>query len=388
MKSDATASAYIRTATCVFLLLLIQPCLVIAQATEDLGAPLTPATFSGQSGQIASLDKVDPTPTAPAVGTAASRQEVALLFSPRDAVSEGLLQAGEERSRFNNYADKENRLDTAETTARRPQKDWTWRRANLAELAGISIAAGVTLYSEVAYGDPRRPNWTAHNGFDDGIRNGLRLHNRSAQDAAGSIGDGLMGLLIAEPIVDSFYTLGYRDRNWDVLKQTTVINLESFTFTALVSSVLQNSIKREKPFVRVCPDGSCSNEQPNRGMPSGHVAFALTGAGLYCTHHKYQSLYDPATERAICVTSLGLAAVDGVVRIMADRHYATDVIAGSAIGLFSGFLLPRLLHYYWSDNEAETNRSKSKNGDSFLKRVSLSPQMLSGGGIINCDIRF
>ncbi len=264
---------------------------------------------------------------------------------------------------------------------------WSWRRASLAELAGIAVAAGGTLYSEAAYGDPKRPNWTSTNRFDDGIRNALRLDSASARDAAGSIGDGLMGLLIAEPIVDSIYTLGYRDRNWDALWQTSVINLESFTFTALVSSVAQNSIKRQKPFIRECPDGSCSNEQPNRGMPSGHVAFALTGAGLYCTHHAYQSLYDPATARAICATSLGLAAVDGVVRIMADRHYATDVIAGSAIGLFSGFLLPRLLHY-WSESEPEKTGAKSTSDDSFLKHVSLTPQILNGGGSLNCDVKF
>ena len=162
-------------------------------------------------------------------------------------------------------------------------KDWPWRRASIGEFAGITVAAAGTLYSEAAYGEPKHADWSSHNGFDESIRNALRLHSRSAQNAVGTIGDGLMGVLIAEPIVDSFVTLGYRDRRWDTLWQTSVINLESFTFTALVSSVMQNSIKRERPFQRDCPDGSCVGEQPNRGMPSGHVAFAFTGAGLYCT---------------------------------------------------------------------------------------------------------
>ena len=268
-----------------------------------------------------------------------------------------------------------------------PERSWHWRRASLPELAGIAVAAGVTLYSEQAYGDPRHANWTAPNRFDDGIRNALRLNSASARDVAGSVGDGLMGLLIAEPIVDSFYTLGYRDRNWDALWQTSVIDLESFTFTSLVSSVAQNSIKRQKPFVRTCPDGSCSDEQPNRGMPSGHVAFAFTGAGLYCTHHGYQSLYDPATQRAICATSVGLAVVDGVVRVMADRHYATDVIAGSVIGLFSGFMLPRLLHY-WPGDRSEPKPVQSNKSDSFFKQISFTPQKLNGGGSISCNMRF
>ena len=267
-------------------------------------------------------------------------------------------------------------------------KDWPWRRASIGEFAGITVAAAGTLYSEAAYGEPKHADWSSHNGFDESIRNALRLHSRSAQNAVGTIGDGLMGVLIAEPIVDSFVTLGYRDRRWDTLWQTSVINLESFTFTALVSSVMQNSIKRERPFQRDCPDGSCVGEQPNRGMPSGHVAFAFTGAGLYCTQHEYLSTYDPATEHALCYASLGLAAADGVARIVADRHYATDVLVGSALGLFSGFLLPRLLHYYWSDHDSGSRSPKSGEGTSFLQRVSLSPQVSNGGGRLSCSLVF
>ena len=309
--------------------------------------------------------------------------EIANHWESTDPFAVGALHAGPPENLSGGRLEN---TDNPEVSA--AKKQWTWRRASPAELAGITVGAAVTLYSETAWGDPKRASWTAHNGFDDSIRDALLLHDNKAREVAGNIGDGLMGLLIAEPIVDSFYTLGYRDRNWDALWQTSVINLESFTFTSLVSSVSQNAIKRQKPFVRICPDGSCADEQPNRGMPSGHVAFALTGAGLYCTHHEYQSLYDPATERALCVTSLGLAAADGVLRIMADRHYATDILAGSAIGLFSGFLLPRLLHYYWSENGTEPSRVQNKSEGSFFKRVSLSPQILSGGGSLTCDIKF
>jgi membrane-associated phospholipid phosphatase len=305
---------------------------------------------------------------------------------PLFAAGDGSLSAGQMSAVSTAPAEVEGEA-FLERTMQPAAKEWRWRRATVAEFAIIAAAGAGTLYSESTYDSKDKAGWTGHNGFDEATRKALRLHSGQARDAAGSVGDGLMALLIAEPIFDSFYTLGYRDRRWDALWQTSVINLESLTFTSLVSSVLQISIKREKPFQRVCPDGSCSHEQINRGMPSGHVAFAFTGAGLYCTHHKYQSLYDPATEKAICVTSLGLAAVDGVMRVMADRHYATDVLAGSAIGLFSGFLLPRLLHYYWSDSEPE-KKPTGKRETSFIRRVSLSPQILSGGGGLSCDISF
>ena len=72
---------------------------------------------------------------------------------------------------------------------------------------------------------------------------------------------------------------------------------------------------------------------------------------------------------------------------MADRHYATDVLAGSAIGLFSGFLLPRLTHYYWPAGDAPQGPVKSSGG-SLFKRVSLTPQLYAGGAGLNCELRF
>jgi membrane-associated phospholipid phosphatase len=265
---------------------------------------------------------------------------------------------------------------------------WPWRRATPSEYAGTALAVGATLYSEAVYGDPGRAGWTAHNGFDEGVRGALRLGSRSARDAANTAGDALMGALIAAPVLDVFATLGLRDRRWEALWQSEVINLESFTFTGLVASVMENAIRREKPFVRNCGQGRCEDDDDhNRSMPSGHVAFAFTGAGLLCTHHAFQSLYaDPAAERAACATSLGLAAATGVLRIMADRHYATDVLTGSLVGIFSGFVLPRLLHYSWpAVAEPEVG---APNDSALVKQVTFSPEILGGGAALTCKVTF
>jgi membrane-associated phospholipid phosphatase len=45
------------------------------------------------------------------------------------------------------------------------------------------------------------------------------------------------------------------------------------------------------------------------------------------------------------VTSVTLSAATGVLRMIADRHYASDVIAGGLLGFGFGFGLPMLLHY-------------------------------------------
>jgi hypothetical protein len=47
----------------------------------------------------------------------------------------------------------------------------------------------------------------------------------------------------------------------------------------------------------------------------------------------------------VCGTALTLASVTGVLRIMSDRHWFTDVLASAAIGLASGWLIPWLSRF-------------------------------------------
>jgi len=264
-------------------------------------------------------------------------------------------------------------------------KEWRWRRAKGAEYATVSIAAIATAYFEHANGRPEEADWTSRNGFDESIRDALRLKSRSARRATGLAGDVLMGVMIAAPVLDSAATLGIRDGRWDALWQTEMINLESFTFTSLVSSLTQNLLARERPFVRDCQGGACESDLENRGFPSGHVAFAFTGAGLICNHHSYQSLYnDPAADRAACATGIGLAALDGVLRIVSDRHYATDVAAGTVLGLFSGFVLPRLLHYY----HAVAQVPEKKKSGILIKQMTVSPLISGSSTGLICQFRF
>jgi membrane-associated phospholipid phosphatase len=267
--------------------------------------------------------------------------------------------------------------------------DRPWRRASLTDYVGSSVVLAGTLYSEAAYGNPRKAQWTARNGFDEGIRDALRLNSSSARDAASTASDVLMGLLIAAPVLDSFATIGIRGGNWDVTWQTEMINLESFAFTGLASSVMANSIRRERPLARNCVNGNCPELAPNRSMPSGHEAFAFTGAGLLCTNHSYQNRYaDPDTERAACAISLGLAATTGVLRIMADSHYATDVAVGTLIGLFSGFALPRLLHYSWHIDAEQVPGTAVRKESTLVNQVIVAPQVLNGGAALKCDVIF
>ncbi|MBU5611597.1 phosphatase PAP2 family protein [Geomonas azotofigens] len=265
-----------------------------------------------------------------------------------------------------------------------PLPTWHWRRAGALNYLGVAALGAGAIYVESAHGDPD-PKWKGTNGFDESVRDALRLRSQGAREVAHDVGDALMYGLIAAPVLDSFATLGIRDGAWDTLWQTEMVNLESFAFTSFVSSLVQNLVAREKPFVRNCRNGVCEGDQPNRSMPSGHVAFAFTGAGLVCNHHQYQGLYrDSDADRAACWAGMGLAAADGIARIMADRHYATDVVAGAAIGLFSGLLLPRLLHY----NRLDKPKPEQRTSNSVIKGFTFRPVLSPGSAGLACDMRY
>ncbi|HMA96886.1 MAG TPA: phosphatase PAP2 family protein, partial [Polyangiaceae bacterium] len=109
---------------------------------------------------------------------------------------------------------------------------------------------------------------------------------------------------------------------------------------------------RQRPDVHA---GSESNRdqqastEDNLSFYSGHtsVAFALAAAsGTVATMRGYRM--------APLVWTVGetVAVVSGYFRIAADRHYATDVLAGAVMGSFVGFAVPYFLHGPVSDSSS------------------------------------
>jgi membrane-associated phospholipid phosphatase len=71
-----------------------------------------------------------------------------------------------------------------------------------------------------------------------------------------------------------------------------------------------------------------------------------TGAGLICAHHTQLTLYQSnVLDTGTCITAIAGTAVTGAMRIMADNHWASDVLVGHLMGYVSGYLLPTLLYY-------------------------------------------
>jgi membrane-associated phospholipid phosphatase len=108
---------------------------------------------------------------------------------------------------------------------------------------------------------------------------------------------------------------------------------------------------RERPFGSACAKDpeytdSCEELDRFRSYYSGHAAITATGAGLTCSHHTHLPLYGGGVaDLAGCLVAVTGTLTTGVLRIAADRHWATDVMTGHIIGFGVGYLLPTLLYY-------------------------------------------
>jgi membrane-associated phospholipid phosphatase len=133
--------------------------------------------------------------------------------------------------------------------------------------------------------------------------------------------------------------------------QVGMMDLEAFAVAGFLNRAIMFGVGRARPSVPSCAadpayDELCGSSSNNASFPSGHTLGVATAAGLTCVHHRYLPIYgSTAADRAACVAMVVATAATAVTRVMSDRHWASDDVAGAAIGFGAGYGLPWLLHY-------------------------------------------
>jgi membrane-associated phospholipid phosphatase len=215
----------------------------------------------------------------------------------------------------------------------------------------VTGVTGVVALSEYFFVRPQsQPHWSGGILFDDAVRDALRARSPSALRTVWALSDvvGVSGVVLTVGI-DSMLVPVLRG-HVDVAWQLTWFDLEAYSLGSIVTFTLYDTVGRARPSYADCQrdprfDDSC-NVSPTASFPSGHVAEAFISAGLSCANHAYVPLYGSRLADILaCARDLTLASADGVLRIVGDRHYVTDVLAGGAIGFAFGYGLPVLLHY-------------------------------------------
>src|SRR6185369_5578788 len=124
-------------------------------------------------------------------------------------------------------------------------------------------------------------------------------------------------------------------------RNLSLISLEAFAYSGFLSYASSAISARARP-----GSGCSSCALDTASFWSGHATISATSAGLTCANHAYLPLWgNPTADAAACALASSNALFTGVARIVADRHYASDVIVGAGVGFAVGFAVPTLLHY-------------------------------------------
>lgn len=245
----------------------------------------------------------------------------------------------------------------AEAQELRWSESWTRVHPAAYPVASIGVA-GALVFDQLlelpAEAHTRGP-WL----FDAVVRSSLRAGTADDRERAAAMSDALLLALLAWPVIDGLAVAGIGAQSPDVAWQLTSIVAEVVALDFVLSTFIKALVHRERPHGEECsladrrtnPD-RCGARGRTRSFYSGHASAGFAYAGALCMSHAYLPLYgDAAADAFACGAALATASIIGVLRVVADRHYATDVLVGTLIGLATGLLMPYLLHYGWAPSD-------------------------------------
>jgi membrane-associated phospholipid phosphatase len=156
------------------------------------------------------------------------------------------------------------------------------------------------------------------------------------------------------PLVAGFYTFGVLDDD-PKAREVAVLGGESLLDSLIVVSVLKTAAGRNRPNNPHEPgeffDGGAS-------FPSGHAIETWSLASLIS--------YEYGHTKLVPIIACSLAATVSLARFAAQQHYASDLLAGGAMGWFIG-------RYVW-----KTHQDHSIHPHGF--KTMIMPQVAPGSG--------
>ncbi len=207
------------------------------------------------------------------------------------------------------------------------------------------LATGLVLKFGVERGDA---NWLDAPTFDADIGDSLILDpDSTAHDVWARIGDVFYMGGVAYSAVAPFLTFN-SSRGDEFAFKYGFVHFEALAFAGGTVFLTQMLVRRVRPVGSGCRDDDPSTECTNghrESFPGGHTTMSTTVAALSCLHDTRVGMYDDAVaEWATCGVALVGAVANVLSRLFVGKHYFTDQVAGVALGMFSGGLLPYLLH--------------------------------------------
>jgi hypothetical protein len=198
----------------------------------------------------------------------------------------------------------------------------------------------------------KEPGWARPVFFDGAARDAFHAESSRGRAVADAASDVLAAAGYALPLlVDPWIVAPAREGDVDVGWQLFVIGAQSVALTHAVNLAAKRAFARERPYLTGCAEDPnyshlCTAPDRYRSFFSGHSAATATGAGLVCAHHTHLELYGGgAPDSAACAAAVTGSLLTGVLRVIADRHWLSDVAVGHVVGFATGYLLPSGIYY-------------------------------------------
>jgi membrane-associated phospholipid phosphatase len=202
--------------------------------------------------------------------------------------------------------------------------------------AGVVYAASETVFKDALAPDDCR--WCSVNSFDENVREAFLW---DSPGTAKTISD-FTGFVVAPVLAGGLLFWSSRDVEVDRFSRfidDMIPVLESVAYSQLLVQVIKFSFGRQRPYAHFAEQPFTPGNDDNLSYLSGHSALTFSIAVSAATVASQRG-YKLAP--VIWGSGLALAGTTAYLRVAGDRHYGSDILSGSALGVAAGFLIPRI----------------------------------------------
>lgn len=169
--------------------------------------------------------------------------------------------------------------------------------------------------------------------LDDDIKEEIQSSRSSTTDNFSEFFERFGNGAYTMPVLAGLYLYGRFGEN-DKLERTTLLATESFLVSGLFSMILKVSAGRHRPSNANSADTFDGPSTSNKSFPSGHTTTVFSIATVVASEYDHIPMVAPI--------SYGIATLAGFSRLNDNKHWASDVVFGAALGYFTSKTILRL----------------------------------------------
>jgi membrane-associated phospholipid phosphatase len=197
-----------------------------------------------------------------------------------------------------------------------------WNKIGPVETGVVAGIGTSIIFLEFLLKSPSTPRWDKPILFDSDARSALRAGSAGGRSRAATASDfGYAGLPIYAIVGEAGLVTWLGKGKGDVALQLALINAEAAAINGALTRLTEKTSGRARP-----------DRTDNAAFPSGHTSTAFTIASGLCVQHARLEIYGGVADKVVCPAALTVATATGLLRIVSDRHWASDVLVGAVLG--------------------------------------------------------